>query len=85
MAGRRRLLTASAADADNLDVIFGNGDTLTVAFDVATDRADAAADATVDAAALLAILRFEPALTLGTNGMEGAWTDDKTLVITFTK
>ena len=64
----------TAADADDSDAICGIGDTLTIAFDRATDQPPAQTRLEIDR-----LFTFSQALG---NGYTGAWTDTSTLVVT---
>ena len=67
-----------ADDFDNGDAAYGSLDTLTVVFDLATDRGGLGDDAGATAAAV-AMLSFSTDLGGDT---VGEWTDDSTLVVT---
>ncbi len=64
----------TADDADNLDAVYGNGDTITVVFSEATDQPAAATQVQIDA-----IFSFNE--SLGTD-YTGSWSAADTLVIT---
>ena len=74
------LVSMVAADPDDGDAVIGYGDTLTLTFDAPTDRAGFAINSPLSSSWIDSMLVGPPAPA---NAWSGVWTDNVTLVLTY--
>lgn len=80
-AGTPTIARLVASDPDDRDLVYGSGDTLTVVFDVATDRSNATQRGTYSGDRLFVDSLFAFNAQLGQD-YSGAWFDDSQFVVT---